>query len=1122
MPLTAPSVEGPVSECSDRVRVEGQLPGAEVEVVAAGSIVGRTTASSASEVVSLTTRLSAGDEVAARQSKGGTTSSLTPDPVTVQAKPDPVGPVSFAAPVFRCAECLRVEGTVPGAGVDVEAGGSAIGRGEALHRGVHVRLRPNAPAGGRIEARQTACGDTGATVEAPLRPAAADGEMEGRLPAPEVHGPLQACRRVVPVSGVLPGARVVIHRSSGPDPSFCVGRPGRWNVRLWTPLRRGETIRASQELPACNLASGRSGQVPVGPPGPVDRPGIDGPLCAGGTTVRVTGLEAGAQVEIAVDVPSGGAGPSRRTVHRGAAPEEGAFAFRVDPLPPRADVTARQTICGIDSAWSAQVTVHEAPEELDVPRIPGPLFECATVVRVTGLTPGTWVYVESRRLGAPIGWAWADGTERDVRVAPQLAEGDEIVARAVGCGEESDRSRPETVRPLEELGPPTVEEPVWDCPRPVRVSDVVPGAAVDVYVDGVWAGTGEAGATTAQVDVPAGRLREGAPVTARQRLCGRVSDPSRPVPVRHFEGEWTVVEEDAGVLAIHAALLPTGEVLYFGGDQHHRDAHDAGNVDHTRLWDPETGEITAVSGLTTDVFCAGHALLEDGSLLTGGGTADWTGPQPKFFGSNDSWRFDPSSGAWSQVGDLVRARSGDVEPDGDPARSGGRWYPALVTLADGRVLALGGEPDVDDRRDVNDTLELYESSSGGWTRVGSTGYGQIPGASDNPSSGRRRQGESEYMRLHVLPDRSVLSVSEMEDGEVKKWNPYTDPTAWDTVRGSGLPADYDTYPQRYTSALLPLRPGDNWTPRVLLAGMTDAHVLNARTGAVDTPSRDLAGSPVRHYAVATLLPTGEVVVTGGVGTSHDDADAVPEVEIFDPGTDSWRTGPAAQVPRNYHSVALLLPDGSVWTAGSNHDANSGGEAAREFRMERYEPWYFCESRPTLGGVEDRACHGDTLRVRTPDARAVDRVVVVRCGSVTHAWNFDQRHVTLPHDVTGVDELEASVPSNPALAVPGPYLLFVLDADGVPSEGRFVEICTAPGTDGAWWRGVIDWEALREALRRARLGPDLPDLDLATSLGIAGGDAAGAAGGAEPGSRETSRTTPRRSRMDVDDPRQQGP
>ena len=87
-------------------------------------------------------------------------------------------------------------------------------------------------------------------------------------------------------------------------------------------------------------------------------------------------------------------------------------------------------------------------------------------------------------------------------------------------------------------------------------------------------------------------------------------------------GRWDVLPESSQVLAVHAAMLHNGRVLYFSGSEHDQDRNAAGDVDHSRLWDPATGTIHTVASPSHDLFCCGQALLADGRLLAAGGTVD--------------------------------------------------------------------------------------------------------------------------------------------------------------------------------------------------------------------------------------------------------------------------------------------------------------------------------------------------------------------------------------------------------------------------------------------------------------------------------------------------------------------
>jgi hypothetical protein len=106
-----------------------------------------------------------------------------------------------------------------------------------------------------------------------------------------------------------------------------------------------------------------------------------------------------------------------------------------------------------------------------------------------------------------------------------------------------------------------------------------------------------------------------------------------------------------------------------------------------------------------DLFCCGQALLPDGRLLAAGGTERFAG----FRGLAEAWIFDPTANGW-----LDAARMTD-----EPTRSvgGGRWYPTLLTLGSGDVLALAGIPNVDDTRAFNDTVEVFRAApmpGGSW------------------------------------------------------------------------------------------------------------------------------------------------------------------------------------------------------------------------------------------------------------------------------------------------------------------------------------------------------------------------------------------------------------------------
>jgi len=235
-------------------------------------------------------------------------------------------------------------------------------------------------------------------------------------------------------------------------------------------------------------------------------------------------------------------------------------------------------------------------------------------------------------------------------------------------------------------------------------------------------------------------------------------------------------------------------------------------------------------------------------------------------------------------------------------------------------------------------------------------------------------------------------------------------------------------------------------------------------------------NPRRANLDAVLLPTGEVFVEGGAKNTRSDATGVKVAEMFDPQDSSgspagtWRVLPEAQEVRNYHSVALLMPSGAVWVAGSNFDSKTGLRN-RNLWIEVFEPWYFCHRRPRIAASPERACHGDRLDIDTSEADHIEQVVLVRCGTCTHNFNPDQRLVELTIERESSGRLTAQVPDEMGVAIPGYYLLFVLDGDRVPSEGRFIQICARSGSRSApslprWWDLIHD---LRRYLPDRELG-----------------------------------------------------
>lgn len=195
----------------------------------------------------------------------------------------------------------------------------------------------------------------------------------------------------------------------------------------------------------------------------------------------------------------------------------------------------------------------------------------------------------------------------------------------------------------------------------------------------------------------------------------------------------------------------------------------------------------------------------------------------------------------------------------------------------------------------------------------------------------------------------------------------------------------------------------------------------------------------RRHANATLLPDGKVLVTGGskAKANNDAKGAILPAEIWDPATGKWATMASLTIPRIYHSTALLLPDGRVMTGGGDKPTND--KFASHKNVQIYSPPYlFKGPRPVIAAAPASITYGAAFAVQTPDALTIDKVRLIRLGSVTHSYNMNQRTSSLSF-TKSVDALSITVPSNHNLLPTGDYMLFILNAAGVPSISKILKV-----------------------------------------------------------------------------------
>jgi hypothetical protein len=492
-------------------------------------------------------------------------------------------------------------------------------------------------------------------------------------------------------------------------------------------------------------------------------------------------------------------------------------------------------------------------------------------------------------------------------------------------------------------------------------------------------------------------------VTATNSVgTGPASSPSASVtPTASSAGSWGPLMSWP-MVAIHSILMDNGKVLQFDGWQ---------QPEPTEVYDPATHTF-ATQTAPDSVFCSGMAELPDGRVLVVGGYGGLSTGQ---IGIADTTIFDPATNTWSRVADMHSPR----------------WYPDLTELADGRYVAISGNDT--DSNHWADTPEVFDPTTGQWTVLSGVSTSQVH--------------EEEYPFSYLLPNGNVFTIGPSED---KSFELNVGARTWTQVGGSSGVVN---------GSSVMYRPG-----KILYSG--GAADLNSSTpAAAGTATIDLTSAtptwqqtaPMAHariYHTLTMLANGTVLAVGGeptagqTGQTEVSGGILPS-EIWDPSTQTWSPAAATATTRGYHSTALLMPDGTVLVGGSGH-ANPG--YAAQLSSQVYSPAYLSKGpRPTVSSVPNSINYGANLDVTMGDASTVSQVNLVSLGSDTHQSDMDQHFVPLTFNQNG-NTLSITAPSGGTYAPPGHYMLFILNANGVPAVAPIISV-TPPATAPAAPTGV---------------------------------------------------------------------
>lgn len=495
--------------------------------------------------------------------------------------------------------------------------------------------------------------------------------------------------------------------------------------------------------------------------------------------------------------------------------------------------------------------------------------------------------------------------------------------------------------------------------------------------------------------IPPGSYRLGSAALGRayQELALAVSSSDLvrdfSLPVETHPGSWQIIGSTSpeNLYATDSGtLLPDGRIFY---------CHDT--MDPI-LFDPVTGASSLPPGSNLEQGCHTPTVLLDGRLLFVGGQESEDFREA----TKQTKVWNPSTGVWTRLADLTEER----------------WYPGLVRLSDGRLLAMGGGQSPSAQR--TPTCEIWSPETNQWTVTGSMSQ-----AADFPPSVLLMNGE--VLRSWYPPQRFNVTTGQWRDTGL-----FVQPNRF--------------WPGHCDHSLVLLEDGRAVACGILRGNLTNPSMLEIYDPTLETWSLGATPAVTRSYPEVVLLPTGHLLTAGGALE-----DANPNVptnawgqvfltDLYDPIANSWRSMDDLNWAREYHALAHLVPDGRViLTAGTGGPAQPGISND----VEAFSPPYlFRGVRPRIDAISSLdLARGASVELQVSLTSAVTKVVLIGTGAVTHWVDAGiPRLVSLPYTQVG-GTVTLQVPTAPEILPLGFYMLFAF-VDDIPSEARIVRVLPA--------------------------------------------------------------------------------
>ncbi|MGE0053215.1 MAG: galactose oxidase-like domain-containing protein [Hyphomicrobium sp.] len=459
-------------------------------------------------------------------------------------------------------------------------------------------------------------------------------------------------------------------------------------------------------------------------------------------------------------------------------------------------------------------------------------------------------------------------------------------------------------------------------------------------------------------------------------------------------GVWSDVF-DWPVIGIQSILTPDGRVLSFGTNQ----LGQQGGMHIFDVWDPVTNtHLTLEHTVHTDLFCSAAIIVpETGEILIAGGDTRPLGTINGGVADTNSFDYTTNTLMPSPTGDLAYAR----------------WYPTEITLANGKILALGGRDG--DLKGVA-TPEIYTPGVGWETLNGATSKLFAEGWF--------------YPQTWLASDGRIVALTYSPAGNgstVVTIDPSGDGRILSTTK---MPF------KKYADA-----PGVMFAQdKLLTMGDNNTTWIVDISGTQPKFTQVAAPRGGHSWSNMILLADGTVMVSGGSAVNNKLQNVTYEVALWHPDTAAWTYGDSAAIPRLYHSSTLLLPDATVLSLGGGAPGpltNLNGEI--------YKPDYLFNAdgslatRPVILNAPDKIEQRQDFTIGVDNPSAITKLTLVKNGSTTHSTNSDSRIINLDFTVGADGLLHVNPPDNANVLAPGYWMLFAFNKKGTPSVASIINV-----------------------------------------------------------------------------------